>query len=186
MAKCSICKSRKGKRKCKAEDAFVCSLCCGQSRSPDKCMGCSFYKDDSDNRNYRKVPFYGIRQMSDSMELQDISNSIESILCLFDSEKENNFTDKTALQILELVFDKYYFKDSELVFNNPTLKFLFERLSKIFEKDLPDTPKEKLIKVLASIYRSIQRRTNGGREYLTFVQQYVGPRVGPGARILQF
>jgi hypothetical protein len=149
-------------------------------------MGCSFYKDDSDNRNYRKVPFYGIRQMSDSMELQDISNSIESILCLFDSEKENNFTDKTALQILELVFDKYYFKDSELVFNNPTLKFLFERLSKIFEKDLPDTPKEKLIKVLASIYRSIQRRTNGGREYLTFVQQYVGPRVGPGARILQF
>jgi hypothetical protein len=149
-------------------------------------MGCSFYKDDSDNRNYRKVPFYGIRQMSDSMELQDISNSIESILCLFDSEKENNFTDKTALQILELVFDKYYFKDSELVFNNSTLKFLFERLSKIFEKDLPDTPKEKLIKVLASIYRSIQRRTNGGREYLTFVQQYVGPRVGPGARILQF
>ncbi len=149
-------------------------------------MGCSFYKDDSDNRNYRKVPFYGIRQMSDSMKLQDISNSIESILCLFDSEKENNFTYKTALQVLELVFDKYYFKDTELVFNNPTLKFLFERLSKIFEKDLPDTPKEKLIKVLASIYRSIQRRTNGGREYLTFVQQYVGPRVGPGARILQF
>jgi hypothetical protein len=34
------------------------------------------------------------------------------------------------------------------------------------------------------IYRSIQRRTSGGREYLTFAQQYVGARVGPGARVL--
>jgi hypothetical protein len=186
MAKCSICKSRKGKRKCNAEDTFVCSLCCGQTRNPDKCTGCSFYKDDSHNRNYRKVPFYGIRQMSDSMELQDISNSVESILCGFDAETEHNFTDKTALQLLELAFDKYYFKDSELVFSNPALKILFERMSQVIEKDLFDTPKERLIKVLASIYRSIQRRTNGGREYLAFVQQYVGARVGPGARILKF
>ena len=124
--------------------------------------------------------------MSDSMELQDISNSVESILCGFDAETEHNFTDKTALQLLELAFDKYYFKDSELVFSNPALKILFERMSQVIEKDLFDTPKERLIKVLASIYRSIQRRTNGGREYLAFVQQYVGARVGPGARILKF
>lgn len=186
MAKCSICKSRKGKRKCKAEDSFVCSLCCGQSRNPDKCTGCSFYKSDSHSRNYRKVPFYGIRQMSDSMELQDISNVVESILCGFDTETEINFTDKTALQLLELAFDKYHFRDSELEFSNPTLKSLFERMSQMIEKDLIDTPEEKVIKVSASIYRSIQRRTNGHREYLAFAQQYVGARVGSGARILQF
>ena len=186
MAKCSICNSRKGKRKCKADDSFVCSLCCGQSRNLDKCSGCSFYKGDSHDRNYRKVPFYGIRQMSDSIELQDISNVIESILCGFDTETENDFTDKEVLQLLELGFDKYHFKDSELAFSNSTLKILFEKMSQLIEQDLSNTPKEQLIKVLASIYRSVQRRTNGGREYLTFAQQYVGARVGPGARVLPY
>lgn len=186
MAKCSICNSRKGKRKCIADDSFVCSLCCGQSRNSDKCTGCSFYKGDSYNRNYRKVPFYGIRQMSDSMELQHISNALESILYSFDTETENDFTDKTVLQLLELAFDKYHFKDSELVFSNSALKILFERMLQLIEQDLFDTPKEQLIKVLSSIYRSVQRRTNGGREYLTFVQQFVGPRVGPSVRVLPF
>jgi hypothetical protein len=124
--------------------------------------------------------------MSDSMELQDISNVVESILCGFDTETENDFTDKTALQLLELAFDKYHFKDSELKFSNSKLKILFERMSQIIEQELVDTPKEQLIKVLASIYRSIQRRTNGGREYLTFVQQYVGARVGPGVRVIPY
>lgn len=167
-----------------ADNSFVCSLCCGQSRNPDKCTGCSFYKGVSHNRNYRKVPFYGIQQLSDSIELQDISNVVESILCRFDIEDENEFTDNTALQLIELVFDKYHFKDSELAINNSELKIQFERMSQIIEQDLSDTSKEQLIKVMASIYRSIQRRTSGGREYLTFAQQYVGARVGPGARVL--
>lgn len=169
-----------------ADDSFICSLCCGQSRNSDKCPGCSFYKDDSHNRNYRKVPFYGIRQMSDSMELQDISNVVESILCGFDIETETDFVDKTVLQLLELAFDKYHFKDSELTYSNSALKIMFEKMSQFIEQDLSDTPKEQLIKVLSSIYRSVQRRTNGGREYLTFVNQYVGARVGPGARVLPF
>ena len=183
MAKCSICNSRKGKRKCMADDSFVCSPCCGQSRNPDKCTGCSFYKDVSHNRNYRNVPFYGIKQMSDSMELQDISHVVESILCGFDNEDKNGFTDKTALQLLELAFDKYHFKDSELTVSNSKLKIKFEKMLQIIEQDLSDTSKEQLIKVMASIYRSIQRRTNGGREYLAFVQQFVGVRGGPGIRI---
>jgi hypothetical protein len=118
------------------------------------------------------------------MELQDISNVIESILCEFDTDADNGFTDKTVLQLLELAFDKYHFKDSGLVFSNSTLKMLFERFTQLIEQDLLDTPKEQLIKVLSSIYRSVQRRTNGGREYLAFVQQYVGARVGPGVRSL--
>ena len=186
MAKCSICNFRKGKRKCIVEDSFICSLCCGQSRTPDRCTGCSYYKDASDNRNYRKIPYYGTQQMSDSMSLQDISNVVESILCGFDTESENEFKDKTALELLELAFDKYHFNDSELSFSDSTLKIQFERMLQIIEMDLSDLSKEKLVKVMASIYRSIQRRTTGGREYLSFAQQYVGARVGPGTRVLQY
>ncbi len=114
------------------------------------------------------------------MELQDISYIIESILCAFDLEKENEFSDKTAVQLIELAFNKYHFKDSDLSFINFTLKGRFERMLKIIEKNLSNIPEEKLIKVLGSIYRSIQRRTNGGREYLQFAQHYVGAGVGPG------
>lgn len=186
MAKCTICNSRKGKRKCMAEDSLICSLCCGQSRNPEKCTGCVHYKNVSQNRNYRKVPFYGIEQMSDSITLQSISNTIESILCRLDIDAENEFTDKTALQLLEAAFDTLHFKNSEMSFTDPATKILFEKMSQIMEQDLPDTPEEQLIKVMAAVYRSIQRRTNGGREYLTFAQQYVGPRVGPGVRVLQY
>ncbi len=184
MAKCSICNSRKGKRKCMVDDSFVCSLCCGQTRTPDKCTGCSFYKSVSHSRNYRKVPYYGIQEMSDSMELQSISNTVESILCGFDIEDENKFADKTALWLLELAFDKYHFKDTELEIGNSALKIQFDKMIRIIKQDLSSTSKEQLMKVMASIYRSIQRRTNGGREYLIFAQQYVGARIGPGARVL--
>ncbi|MDM8516831.1 hypothetical protein QUF76_11580 [Desulfobacterales bacterium HSG16] len=186
MAKCSICNARKGKRKCMAEDSFVCSLCCGQSRDLDKCNGCSFYKDASLSRNYRKVPYYGTKQMAGSTGLQHISDVIESTLCQFDLEGKNEFKDKMALQLLELAFDKYHFNDSELSFGDATLKIQFERMLQIIEEDLSDVSKEPLVNVMASIYRSVQRRTNGGREYLIFAQQYVGARLGRGLKALQF
>jgi hypothetical protein len=166
-----------------ADTAFICSLCCGQTRTPDKCTGCSFYKDASSNRNYRKIPFFEIQEMSNSFDLQDISNTVESLLCAFDLEADE-FTDKTAAKLLEMVFDKYHFKDSELLFSNAEQNDWFERMSQTIDKEFSNIPEEQLIKVLASIYRSLQRRTSGGREYLQFTQQYVGARVEPGVRIL--
>jgi len=136
MAKCLICNSRKGKRKCMAENSLVCSLCCGQSRTPEKCTGCSFYKDVSLNKNYRKVPFYGTERMSDSMELQDVANVIESILCKFDIEGGDEFKDKTALQFIELAIDKYHFKETELAMSDSTLNSQFQSMLQIIEQDL--------------------------------------------------
>ncbi len=183
MAKCSVCNSRKGKRKCMADTTFICSLCCGQTRTPDKCTGCSFYKDVSSKRNYRKVPYFEVQEMANSYALQDISNTVESLLCAFDLEADK-FTDETAAKLLEIAFDKYHFKDTELLFKNDEQKDWFEKMSQTIEEDFSNIPEELLIKVLASVYRSLQRRTSGGKEYLQFTHQYVGVRVAPGARIL--
>jgi len=87
---------------------------------------------------------------------------------------------------LELVFDKYHFNDSELTFSDSTIKIQFEKMVQVIEEDLSDTSKEQLVKVIAAIYRSIQRRTAGGREYLDFTQQYVGARVGQDVRTLRY
>lgn len=122
--------------------------------------------------------------MSTLMTLEDIANVIESTLCGFDLESEEPFTDKKASQLIELFFDKYYFNDADLKFSSLELRKQFHEMLQICEQDLPDTPSEQLIKVMAAIYRSIQRRTNGGREYLQFAQQYVGARVAHGTRII--
>jgi hypothetical protein len=184
MAKCSICHSRKGKRKCIADDTFACSICCGQSRTAKKCTGCSYYKEVLEKRNYRKIPFFSTQRMSDSSKLQDIANVIESSLCKFATEDENEFTDKQALQLLESLFDKFHFGDTEIRIEDYSSKTRFEKMCQIIQSDLSDASQEELIKVLAAVYRSIQRRTRGGKEYLSFIQQYVGVRVGPGMRAL--
>ena len=45
MAKCSACKSKKGKRTCQLVEGMICSLCCGQIRDKEKCKGCVHYKE---------------------------------------------------------------------------------------------------------------------------------------------
>lgn len=184
MAKCTICNSRKGKRKCKVDDTFICSLCCGQSRNPEKCNGCSFFKDALSQRNYRKVPFYEVHQMSASIELDEISNVVESTLCKFELESGGSFSDNNASKLIELYFDKFHFNDADLKFSNAAQEDQFNQILQVFNQDLPIVSEEQLVKVLATVYRSIQRRTNGGSEYLQFAQHYVGARVAQGARII--
>ncbi|MGM0452979.1 MAG: hypothetical protein ACQERN_07425 [Thermodesulfobacteriota bacterium] len=64
MAKCLICNARKGKRKCIAAGGFICSQCCGTTRSFDK----------SSMRNYRKLPRYTVSEMAKSQILEDRAN----------------------------------------------------------------------------------------------------------------
>jgi hypothetical protein len=183
MTKCSICTSRKGKRKCSADGSAICTLCCGQTRNSKKCVGCTFYETEHSNRNYRKVPYFEILEMSDSEELQDISNVIEGALCTFC--EDDQFNDKNAVNLIELLLDTWFFKDPVLPSCSVVQEVRLNHLQEIIGQDLSSIPEEKLIKIFAAIYRSIQRHTNGGRAYLDFTQRYVGARVGSGMRIIK-
>ncbi|WP_028580310.1 hypothetical protein [Desulfogranum japonicum] len=180
MAKCLTCESRKGKRKCQANGAWICSKCCGEIRDAATCTGCSFFSGSAEKKNYRKVPFYGTEQMSTSIELQSVGQVVESIFCTFDVETQGNFTDRTALQLLEAFFDVHHFEGAGHSLTDPALREHYEKMSSIIEEELRDVPWEQIVKVMASVYRSIQRRTNGGREYLSFVQRFVGPLMDSG------
>lgn len=171
MAKCSICNSRKGKRKCVDTGTLICSLCCGTSRHETKCTGCSFYKDQTSNRNYRKVPHYPIQEMKNDFELQSISELIERGLCIID--EENDINDSHATRLIELLLDKYYFKDEPVVFKNDFEKEGFLFIDGHIVKNFSDTPIDVTYKVLSSILRSINRHTNGKREYLNFAHQFI-------------
>lgn len=126
-------------------------------------------------RNYRNVPHYEIQTLSRSPELEFIASTIESTLCrLGFSDPDETFMDKDAARVLELFFDHYHFRDVDLVIGDPIHKKGYDLLSEVVEEDLADIPKEDLVRVMASIYRAIQRRTKGGDEYLRFINEYAG------------
>ncbi|MDD1624863.1 MAG: hypothetical protein LUQ56_01160 [Methylococcaceae bacterium] len=58
------------------------------------------------------MPSFTSSQMNDSDQLIDYSNAIEGALCAYDVENNKSLKDVDAIKILEMLIDKYYFKDS--------------------------------------------------------------------------
>ena len=172
MAKCLICNARKGKRKCIAAEGFICSQCCGKTRSFDKCDGCSWFRDESSMRNYRKVPRYTVSEMAKSQLLEDRANVIESALCDFDHEQEKRLDDRRALGIIELLLDKYHFRDQSVTSSDSIIKQGFIDVDQAIQGDLSAQPPEEIVKLLGSIHRSIARHDEGRRAYLEFIGRF--------------
>ncbi len=183
MAKCSLCNSRKGKRKCLNTDVLICSLCCGTTRTEEACSACSFYQKPK--RKYGEVPAYSVSEMDGNMELESYGNSIEGALCAYDIENGNKLQDSDAIRIVELLIDKYYFQDMQIDQENQITVNGFNYVDKAINKDLKKVAVEKIVKVLGVIRFVARRRTKTGREYMTVIHQYVGQRVAPGIRVLQ-
>jgi hypothetical protein len=123
--------------------------------------------------------------MEASIELQQYSNAIEGALCAFDREMEYKIKDDVAIRIIELLLDKYYFKDQMIQFDNDLIKEGFTHINKAIEDDLSKVPGEKLVKTLGVIRFVAKRRSRGGREYLTVINDYVGERIGPGVSVIR-
>lgn len=177
MAKCTVCNSRKGKRKCKATGTFICSLCCGESRTETKCDGCSFFKSAAISRNYRRVPYYSTQEMADNPDLESIAGLVELSLCQIWENDPQQVDDRIAARLVELMIDRYHFKDEKPRADTLVLEEGFRFFSQNTSKKLSHIHSEQLVKVLAAVYRSIQRRTIGGTSYLQFVSQFTG--IGP-------
>lgn len=185
MSKCPICGSRKGKRKCLINDSPVCTLCCGETRKEETCRGCSFYKEPSLNRKYNEVPAYSTKQMEDSDELQEYANAIEGAICAFDQETDQKMNDTVPIRVIELLLDKYHFHDERVIFDTDLVESAFHYVKNAIENDLSKVPTDKLVKLLGVIHFVAKRRSKGRREYLEIINEYVGSRVAPGARVIR-
>lgn len=174
MAKCTICNSRKGKRKCKSTETFIRSLCCGESRTEEKCDGCSFFKSAAATRNYRSVPHFTTEQMAANQELESIAYVIEAALCQLWANDPQHVDDRTATRLVELMIDRYHFNDQAPLADSPVLEKGFHMFSQETAKTFARIPPEQVVKVLAAVHRSIHRRTIGGTSYLQFVSPFTG------------
>ena len=184
MAKCPVCNSRKGKRKCFIADAFICSLCCGNTRTEETCSGCVFYRKPK--RKYNEVPAYSVAEMDGNSELEAYGNCIEGALCAYDIDNEFRLTDKEAIKIIELLIDQYHFHDQSMDGESQIIVNGVNFVEKAMREDLKDVANEKIVKVLGVIRFVARRRTRTGREYMKVIHEYVGPRIATGLRLLQF
>jgi ribosomal protein L32 len=183
MAKCVLCNSKKGQRQCKLWSALVCSLCCGQRRQGELCQGCVYYKESKIIRNYGVVPRFSTVTMEADLDLQSISNSIESAICLWDHSLKGTLKDDSALRVLERLLDHYYFKEAVEI-TEESIRIGYEIVLAGIKNDLSDIADEVIIKILSVIYFVAKRRAKGGHDYFDVIHKYVGLRAGPGIRIL--
>ncbi len=172
MAKCPICDSRKGKRKCLLTEGLICSLCCGHTRTEEACSNCGYYQKPP--KKYHEVPAYSVIEMDGNKELEFYGNTIESALCRYDIRIKNQLADRDAIRMIELLMDQYYFKDLQLDQESPIVIEGFQYIDQCIKKDLKNRDNEKLVKVLGVIRFVAKRRTKIGREYMAVIHQYVG------------
>jgi len=185
MSKCPVCHSRKAKRKCLiTEDNNICSLCCGQIRKEESCSDCRYYQSPKLRRKYNETPAYSTMQMEANYELQSYSDAIESALGAFDRDTGEKIKDDVALGILKRLIDLYHYKDDEITFESPIVEDGFHYVNNVIKGELALLPEAQLIKILGVLHFVANRRTQGGREYLTVIHRYVGERVAPGVRVI--
>lgn len=183
MAKCPICNSRKGKRKCLLVDSLICSLCCGSTRKAEACSECGFYQKPK--RKYNEVPAYSVSEMDGNMELESYGNSVEGALCAYDIENGNKLNDSDAIRIIELLIDIYHFRDQQIEEESQIIVNGVNYIENSIREDLKDVSNEIIVKILGVIRFVARRRTKTGREYMKVIHQYVGQRIGSGIRVLQ-
>ncbi len=115
--------------------------------------------------------------MADNPDLENIANVVELSLCQIWESDRQHVDDRTAARLVELMIDMYHFNDDTPLVDTSVLEEGFRFFSQNIGNKLTHIPPEQLVKVLAAVYRSIQRRTLGGSNYLQFVNQFTG--IGP-------
>jgi len=99
-------------------------------------------------------------------------------------EGNNLSVNEQILKFLELLLDKYFFGDSDINFESQLEKEAFALIDQAIRDDLKELSNQDVSRLMGTIYRSAKRRTTGNREYVEFIRQYVGVRMGPGIRVM--
>lgn len=142
MAKCPVCNTRKGKRKCAiVNNEFVCSLCCANTRKEELCLDCVFYQPPQ--YNYGKVPIFSDAVLENNHALKNYHDLIMKAL------NANSVHDLLAM--VELLIIKYHFKETELKFQKPEWETGFNDTNVLIQSKLNDFDEEIVVNLLSTI-----------------------------------
>ncbi|OQY06507.1 MAG: hypothetical protein B6I22_05245 [Desulfobacteraceae bacterium 4572_123] len=99
-------------------------------------------------------------------------------------ENGGKLKDSDAIRIIELLIDKYHFQDQQMDQEHPLIVNGVNYIEKSITEDMNEIGNEKIVRILGVIRFVARRRTKIGREYMTIIHQYVGPRIASGVRVL--
>ncbi|MBM9536255.1 hypothetical protein [Desulfobulbus alkaliphilus] len=173
MSKCLLCHGRKGKRKCLFAGGLICSGCCGDTRTKERCGDCSFLAKEGLIRNYGKVPCVPLDEMARSLQWQRRTETIEAAVSRFDRQENRTITDRQVSSILELLLNTYFFNDTTVTCQTEREQKGFTLIGEAIREELADLDRLDIATALGTVYRSVRRRTAGKREYLDFIRQFV-------------
>jgi hypothetical protein len=150
---------------------MICSLCCGQTRTAEDCQGCSFFKGPT-LRNYGKLPYFELQEMSKYSDLQDLAELLEKTVVQIDRKTDGGVGDALVVSLLERLLDKYHFGEEISPADEPEGQAL-QLFTEIIADELEYVADDKLAKVLGAIRRSVKRHTGGSRVYLDFIGGHI-------------
>ena len=82
-SKCSLCNSRKAKRKCSKHESMICPLCCVSIRHEDFCSKCSYFKAAQNYIKSKKS-----RKNNFIIEIdEEVEKSVDDALILIEQQK---------------------------------------------------------------------------------------------------
>jgi len=115
MSICVICGRRKGKRKCPALNAFICTECCGTKRIKEiNCTQDCIYLKEAQIHSIERVE----EKPADFTKLQwDLFLFLEELVYKFLSEFPS-FTDEEFLEVLNLLEKEYQTRKKNLYLPN--------------------------------------------------------------------
>jgi hypothetical protein len=142
-----------------------------------------FYQEPK--KKYNEVPAYSVSEMNGDEELEFCGNSIEGALCAYDIENKEQLSDQDAIRIIELLIDKYHFRDQQLDLEDRLIVDGVNYVDRSMRDDLRGLATEEIVKVLELIRFVARRRTKTGREYMTVIHRFVGRRIAPGIRVMR-
>jgi len=165
MAKCTVCKSKKGKRNCPALVDVICPQCCGSNKMKEiDCPSDCFYlgkskKYFSERQDSKKVKDFDREMKSiigDEETYTDILQNIEAIISNIYVER-GNICDrdvKTALEyLMEMGKAQLDLPSKFLTDLPPNVQTIVDEVSDILEFRESFGKKEDLITRLKCIYR---------------------------------
>jgi len=136
-------------------------------------------------KNYNDVPAYSVSEMDGNMELEFFGDVIEGALCSYDIKVGNKLKDNDAIRIIELLIDRYHFKDQQIDTDSQIVTEGVNHVQKAVKKNLQEINNENIVKLFGVIRFVAKRRTKVGREYMDIIQKYVGP-TDMGIRMLRW
>lgn len=170
--KCPVCTSKQAKRACLLTTSSICSLCCGTNRNKESCHLCGYYQDPK--RDYASIPCFTPNEMSSRSRRLKIAYAVEYAISSFDDEHNDSIKDELAIRILEHLLDFYHFKQQNGNIKDELLTSGYEYVLSALNQELKNETHEDITKIVAGIYVIAKRRSQGRREYLDFIRQYVG------------